>query len=156
MAQAVASADPHIVVLVIGLPRSKPYAKALMEALPPGRCVDLTGKTRSLAEVVTLFTMSELLIGNDSGPAHFAALTDISILTLYGPETPALYGPLSRRAENLFTGYACSPCLSAANHRYSVCRDSQCLKHIGPESVAKTALRLLGNSRAAEFAAGDS
>ena len=46
--------------------------------------------------------MSELLIGNDSGPAHFAALTDISILTLYGPETPALYGPLSSRAENVF------------------------------------------------------
>ena len=146
LARSLTQANPDIVVLVIGLPRSKEYAQALLEALPPGRCVDLTGKTQSLAEVVTLFTMSELLIGNDSGPAHFAALTDISILTLYGPETPALYGPLSSRAENVFSGFACSPCLSAANHRHSVCRDSQCLKRIGPESVARTALRLLGTS----------
>ncbi|NMC63513.1 MAG: glycosyltransferase family 9 protein [SAR324 cluster bacterium] len=143
VAKALVEHDPKVLVVVIGLKRSKTYAEALSKALPLGCCIDLTGKTKSLSQVVTLFTMSKLLIGNDSGPAHFAALTKIPILTLYGPETPALYGPLSDKAENLYSGYACSPCLSAANHRHSICRDSKCLKAISPEIVIETALRML-------------
>jgi ADP-heptose:LPS heptosyltransferase len=104
-----------------------------------------------LREVVTLFSFSQLLIGNDSGPAHFAALTDIKIISLFGPETPALYGPLSPKAVNLWAGYACAPCLSAHNHRYTICRNNRCLQAIPPEKVSAVALELLGNSSAAVF-----
>jgi len=143
VAKALLEYDPKILVVVIGLARSKTYAEAISNALPSGRCIDLTGKTKTLAQVVALFTMSKLLIGNDSGPAHFAALTKIPILSLYGPETPALYGPLSDKAESLYSGYACSPCLSAANHRHSICKDSKCLKAIGPDNVVEAAIRML-------------
>ena len=60
-----------------------------------------------------LFHQSVLLITNDSGPAHFASLTPIKSITLFGPETPVLYGPLGPDAVHLFAKLACSPCLSA-------------------------------------------
>ena len=148
-ARDLAAALPDAYFAVIGLGRSKPYAAALTAALPPGRCLDLTGRTRTLREVVTLFSISELLLGGDSGPAHFAALTGIKIITLFGPETPALYGPLSENASNVYSGYSCSPCLSAHNHRYTVCRDNKCLKAIKPSTVTRLALEQLNRSAAA-------
>ena len=41
-----------------------------------------------------LYTLSELLITNDSGPAHFASMTPITVITLFGPETPLLFRAL--------------------------------------------------------------
>ena len=146
VAKVLTRADSSIMLVVIGLQRSKPYADAICAGVPEGRCVDLTGKTRTLEEVVALLKMSEVLLGNDSGPAHFAALTKVKIVTLFGPETPALYGPLSPNAVNIFSGFACAPCLSAANHRYSICGDSKCLKAVTSDSVAFKILDLLGLS----------
>lgn len=141
-----AEKDPTLVFVVIGLGRSKPYADAIRPAAPHGRFIDLTGKTETLAEVVTLLRLSHVLLGNDSGPAHFAALTDIFAVTLFGPETPSLYGPVSEKAINVFSGFACAPCLSAANHRHSICRSGECLKSIRPEAVAAQVLSVLGHS----------
>ncbi|NLF24691.1 MAG: glycosyltransferase family 9 protein [Deltaproteobacteria bacterium] len=140
---------PYAMFAVIGLERSKPYAEAIAAVLTPDRFLDLCGKTKTLREVVTLFSFSQLLIGNDSGPAHFAALTDIRIISLFGPETPALYGPLSSMAVNIWAGYACAPCLSAHNHRFTCCRNNRCLQAIPPEKVSAVALELLGSGSAA-------
>jgi ADP-heptose:LPS heptosyltransferase len=84
-----------------------------------------------------------MLITNDSGPAHMAALTDIKVITIFGPETPALYGPLGPNAANIFAHFSCSPCLSAANHRHTICQDSKCLKAISVEEVYRAATTAL-------------
>lgn len=131
--------NPDLVAVVIGLGRSKPFADAIRASVPEDRFVDLTGKTKTLRDVVTLFTMSELLITNDSGPAHFASLTAMPSITLFGPETPSLYGPLGPDRSNVFAEYACSPCLSAANHRHTVCTNSRCLQAIDVAQVVALA-----------------
>jgi len=138
--------DSNIVFCVIGLARSKPYAKAVMAALGAERCIDLTGKTPTLRSIVALLGLSELLLTNDSGPAHLASLTQIKSITLFGPETPALYGPLSKNNLSLFANYSCSPCLSALNHRYTRCNDNQCLKAISSEMVLSQMRSALGIS----------
>lgn len=134
---------PDLYIAIIGVKRSRAYAEAFQAALGSERIIDLTGKTDSIAEVVTLFTMAKVLVGTDSGPQHFAALTDVSIVTLFGPETPALYGPLSDKAVNLFARYACSPCLSAHNHRHTACRRSRCLEAITVDNVHSAATKCL-------------
>jgi hypothetical protein len=50
-----------------------------------------------------------------------------------------LYGALNPNAEFFFKGLACSPCVSASNHRKSPCRDNQCMKQI---EVAEVHARL--------------
>lgn len=135
--------NPKLFCVVIGLVRSRPYAEALQRGVGAERVVDLTGRTRTLREVVTLFTLSDLVITNDSGPAHFAALTEVPSIALFGPETPALYGALGEAKVNLWAQYSCSPCLSAHNHRHTLCKDNKCLQAIEVSQVLAVAQELL-------------
>ena len=99
----------------------------------------LIGKT-SLRTLLTLFTRARLLVSADSGPPHFAVLTDLLGITLFGPETPALYGPVTPRNKALTRGLACSPCIHAWNRRVSPCTDNVCMSGMTAEWVAEQAL----------------
>lgn len=131
---------------IIGLREDRGLAQQIMSNLKNGGCIDLTGYTRSVKELITLFHLAELLITNDGGPGHFAALTPISSIVLYGPETPVLYGPLGDNSVSLHTPLSCSPCLTAYNHRNSLCDGNNvCLKAISPKTVLQKAYELLGD-----------
>ena len=95
---------------------------------------DLTGRT-TFAELLALMSAAKLLLCNDSGPAHFAALAHLPSVVLFGPETPRLYAPLGGRAECLHADFACSPCVSAYNDKSSECPRSLCLEHIQVDAV---------------------
>jgi len=91
-----------------------------------------------------IFYFSSLLITNDGGPGHFAAMTPVPAIIFYGPETPTLYGTLDENVNNLYLGLSCSPCVTAYNHRNSPCDgDNLCLKKIKPEEVLSKALKIL-------------
>jgi ADP-heptose:LPS heptosyltransferase len=129
---------------LIGLKDDAQLAKDLIAQIQNEACLDLTGYTRSIRELLMLFHASELLITNDGGPGHFATLTPIQTMVFFGPETGKLYGPLGSRNAVLESGIACSPCLSAYNHRLTFCDgDNQCLKRIAPDPVLDQALHLL-------------
>ena len=129
---------------LIGLKDDAQLAKDLLAQIKSEACLDLTGYTRSIRELLMLFHASELLITNDGGPGHFATLTPIQTMVFFGPETGKLYGPLGTRNSVLESGIACSPCLSAYNHRLTFCDgDNQCLKRIAPDPVLDQALHFL-------------
>jgi ADP-heptose:LPS heptosyltransferase len=98
------------------------------------RCFSLAGKT-TLPQLLTLYSLSELLITNDSGPAHFASMTPITVITLFGPETPLLFRALTPRAIPIWMQLPCSPCVNAYNNRQSACRDNICMKSITVDHV---------------------
>jgi ADP-heptose:LPS heptosyltransferase len=130
---------------LIGLRSDAPLAENLVARAGSPACVNLTGYTRSIRELLMLFHASDLLLTNDGGPGHFASLTPIRTLMFFGPETAKLYGPLpgtyGPRATVYESGIACSPCLSAYNHRLTFCDgDNQCLKRIAPDPVLADAL----------------
>ena len=130
---------------LIGLREDAALAQNLSQQVASQHCVDLTGYTRSIRELLMLFHSARLLVTNDGGPGHFASLTPIQTMVFFGPETGRLYGPLGPRAQVFESGLACSPCLSAYNHRLTFCDgDNQCLKRIAPNPVLKQALALLG------------
>ena len=132
---------------LIGLKDDAQLAKDLQAKIRSEFCIDLTGYTRSIRELLMLFHAAELLITNDGGPGHFATLTPIQTMVFFGPETGKLYGPLGTRNSVLESGIACSPCLSAYNHRLTFCDgDNQCLKRIAPDPVLDQALAFLRNS----------
>jgi ADP-heptose:LPS heptosyltransferase len=129
---------------LIGLKDDAQLAKDLIAQIKNNACLDLTGYTRSIRELLMLFHASSLLITNDGGPGHFATLTPIQTMVFFGPETGKLYGPLGSRNAVLESGIACSPCLSAYNHRLTFCDgDNQCLKRIAPDPVLDQALHFL-------------
>ena len=135
---------------LIGLKDDAQLAKDLLAQVRSEFCIDLTGYTRSIRELLMLFHAAQLLITNDGGPGHFATLTPIQTMVFFGPETGRLYGPLGSRNTVLESGIACSPCLSAYNHRLTFCDgDNQCLKRIAPDPVLDQALAFLRTSSVA-------
>lgn len=131
---------PDATLVLTGLATERDASRALVEELASDRVMSVAGET-SLRELVTLFTKADLLITSDCGTGHMAALSDIPIVSLYGPETPALYAPLTPHNESLWLGLACSPCLNAMNHRRSGCRDNVCMRRIAVDAVYAAALR---------------
>jgi len=106
------------------------------------RYIDLIGKT-TIKELVDLFSISDLFISHDSGAVHLASLTDVNIISIFGPETPILYHSLSEKKEVIYLNLACSPCFSPYNYRKSLCKDNRCLKLITVEEVFNRAVKYL-------------
>ena len=126
--------DENVYVAITGVASEKPDAQFIEDYVKNKRVLDLTGKT-TLKELIDLYNIGEILITNDSGPAHFASLTNIHILVFFGPETPELYKPLTENCTVMYSNFACSPCVSAFNQRLSPCNNNLCLKSIEVESV---------------------
>lgn len=124
---------PDSLVLVTGSRTEHPAAGALVSRVDNPRCLNFAGALR-LTELPALYELAAVMLTGDSGPAHFAAVTDLPTYVIFGPETPALYGALGN-TRCIHAGLACSPCVTAANHRRSACRDNVCLKAITVEQV---------------------
>jgi lipopolysaccharide heptosyltransferase II len=131
---------------VIGLEQDKPLGDLIIRQCNSADCHNLAGYTKTIRELLSILSISSLLITNDGGPSHFAALVRIPTITFFGPETPVLYGSLSPNSVNLFSQLSCSPCITAYNHRSTPCDgDNVCLKLIKPEDVIAQALDLLAD-----------
>jgi ADP-heptose:LPS heptosyltransferase len=126
--------DPRIVILLTGAGADLETTQQVHQALNHDRCIQFTSQT-TFTELMDLFSISDLLITNDSGPAHFASLTGIKNFVFFGPETPRLYAPLGRNTQILYADFPCSPCLTAYNHRNTPCRDNKCLQSIPVDTV---------------------
>ena len=148
--------DHNVYVVITGVQSEKPDAEFICQYVQSDRVLDVVGKT-TLRELVSLFNIGHVLVSNDSGPAHFAALTNIHIVVFFGPESPLLYKPLSPYCTVLYAHYACSPCVSAFNQKLSPCTDNACLTsmHTGHVyDVVRTILdaKLQGKAASAEGA----
>jgi lipopolysaccharide heptosyltransferase II len=100
-----------------------------------------------LGELRNLIARSRLFVGSDSGPAHIAATTATPMVVIYGPTTPAVWGPW--RAPSLVTeavdagDLPCRPC----DQRACEPGDFRCLRGLAPETVAASAVRAIERSR---------
>src|SRR3989344_4496256 len=124
--------DKDVYVVITGVNSEKPDAQYICNFVKDKRVLDTAGKT-NLRELLDLFNIGDILITNDSGPAHFASLTNIHIVVFFGPETPNLYKPLTENCTVLYSNFACSPCVSAYNQRLSPCNNNLCLKSISAD-----------------------
>lgn len=134
--------DEGVFILITGVRSEKEHGDRLCEAVDSKRCLNLAGKT-TFFELIDLYHLADILITNDSGPVHFSVMTDIKTVAFFGPESPGLYGPLGKNCRVFYSGYSCSPCLSAFNHRKSPCTDNSCLKAITVAEVYKEVKELI-------------
>jgi ADP-heptose:LPS heptosyltransferase len=131
---------PEIFTAFVGAPDEAAAAAELVRQVASTRCISLAGKT-TLRELLVLYTLSEVLVTNDSGPAHFATLTPVHVVTLFGPETPALFAARTPRNTVLWGNLLCSPCVNAYNNRQSPCRNNLCMQSITVDQVLAAAGR---------------
>ena len=136
LAQRLLERYPELFIGLTGAPSEAVPNNQLADEVGSDRVIRLAGKT-TLRQVLVLYSRSAILVTNDSGPAHFASMTPIRVVTLFGPETPALFASRSPNATALWAGIACSPCVNAYNNRQSVCRNNVCMQAITVDDVFK-------------------
>jgi len=140
---------PEAQIGFTGGPEEAQETERLVREINSDRCICLGGKT-TLRQLMVLYTLAEILVTNDSGPAHFAAVTPVHVITLFGPETPALFAARTPRHQAIWTGLACSPCVNAFNNRQSSCKDNVCMQQITVEQVCKEVCRIYEERRSAK------
>ena len=124
-----------------GAPEEAEKVTALVRSLASPRVFCLAGRT-TLRQLLIVYGLADVLVTNDSGPAHFATLTPIDVVTLFGPETPLLFGAPTPRNHAIWAGLACSPCVNALNNRQTACRNNLCMKMITVDQVFETVCRV--------------
>ena len=122
-----------VLLIGTGAPNEREYVQDVVDMVADKRFVNSAGAFK-FEELVPLYSVSTLMLTNDSGPAHFASVTDLKVFVIFGPETPDLYLPLGN-AEPFYLGLPCSPCVSAFNHRKTSCTTRPCITGISPDLI---------------------
>lgn len=146
LAERLLAHDAAIAIAFTGAPEEAAPVEKLVRQIGSPRCVSMAGRT-TLPELFALYCLAEVLVTNDSGPAHFASLTTTEVVVLFGPETPALFAAPSPRTHPVWAGIACSPCINAYNDRQTACTDNVCMKMLTVDQVFTEVISLLGRDR---------
>jgi ADP-heptose:LPS heptosyltransferase len=124
---------PDCLILITGSPAEHAYVENVRLGASVPNALNFAGQV-SFAELPALYTLADVMVTNDSGPGHFSSVTGLHTVVLFGPETPALYGSLGKSIP-ITAQLACSPCVSAANHRKTPCSDNACMRAISVDQV---------------------
>jgi len=97
----------------------------------------LTGKT-TLDELTAILSICDLVITNDTGPAHIAASLGRPTIVIFGPTNPLTTRPFSAQAEILRHPPDCAPCMLR-----DCPIDHRCMTAITVDEVLERSLSLL-------------
>jgi heptosyltransferase-2 len=101
----------------------------------------LTGQT-DLAQLVAVLSLVDLLITNDTGPAHIASALGRPTLVIFGPTNPLTTRPFSPYGEIVREPPDCAPCMLR-----DCPIDHRCMTAITPDHVFERALTLLAGQQ---------
>jgi len=144
---------PGVRIVLIGAAKDRPIVYKVLSGLSPyayARSVNTCGRL-SLRQLAALFERADAVVSNDSGPMHLSAAVGTPTICLFGPETPAKYGPLDKRHFIFYESLRCSPCMSVANDKTVSCpRNAECMRRIKVAKVFETVKKLLSEPRKEE------
>lgn len=108
--------------------------------------LDATGRL-DIMPFIEFLDRVDLLVTNDTAPAHISSALGVPVVAIYGPNTPDLYGPLHMESRVLYHRLPCSPCLTNLNAKTSRCRIPSCILEITTDQVFDAAEDLLRSRR---------
>ena len=101
-------------------------------------CVNRIGQT-TLEQLIAELRQCRLLLTNDTGTMHLAALLGVPVVAIFGSTEPRLTGPLGDGHTVLRHHVECSPCF------FRECPiDFRCMKAVTAEEVTDAVLLALG------------
>ena len=129
-------------VAIIGGPADRVSCERLAQEIGSGAFS--TAGRLGLQGTAHLLSLSRGLISNDSGPAHLSDVLGVPTIALFGPESPARYGPLGAGSTSVWTEEPCSPCVSVAADKVVECtREAACMRNIDVAHVWRSSEALL-------------
>ena len=129
--------------ILFGTPRDAIAGKQIATALGD-RCVNRVGQT-TLDQLIDELRECRLLLTNDTGTMHLAALLGMPVVAIFGSTEPRLTGPLGNDHIVLRHHVECSPCFLRE------CPiDFRCMRAVTVQEVSDAVLSIL-DSKAGEF-----
>jgi len=119
-------------VLLIGSPDELEVSREVAR-LMRGKATMLTGET-ALAEAIAILSLIDLLITNDTGPAHIASALGRPTLVIFGPTNPLTTRPFSDVGQIVRHPPDCAPCMLR-----DCPIDHRCMTAISPDEVFERA-----------------
>ncbi|HGJ67099.1 TPA: glycosyltransferase family 9 protein [bacterium] len=120
-------------ILLIGGKDETELVGSIFSAVNDERVVDLSGKL-SISQLLYNLWVTDLFIGNDSGPMHIASACGTKVIGLYGPTDPERFGPFGKNCIALRMEKKCPPC-SHGNCRFN---NYRCIDQISVKDVMDT------------------
>ncbi len=140
-------AELGVELVLFGAPGEVALGEELAGLLGGG-CENRVGQT-SLAQLMEELRGCDVLLSNDTGTMHLAALLGVPVVALFGSTEPSWTGPLGKGHTVIREHVECSPCFLR-----SCPLDFRCMKAITPEQVREAVRRkLLGSEGEASEAA---
>jgi heptosyltransferase II len=142
VAQQMQQQYPELTWVLLGVEKEKALAAEVRAALT-GPCEDLVGQT-TLTQLMQELTRCQLLLTNDTGTMHLAAVLGVPTVALFGSTEPARTGPLAMMSEKPISHeiirhhVECSPCFLR-----ECPRDFRCMKAISVDEVTSRLKSLL-------------
>jgi heptosyltransferase-2 len=123
-------------ILLLGSPDEMEVSREVEERMHYQPFV-LTGRT-DLLQAVAVLSLADVLITNDTGPAHIASALNRPTLVIFGPTDPRTTRPFSPLAEIVRRPPECAPCMLR-----DCPIDHRCMTAITPEEVFTRALAMM-------------
>ncbi|HEU0179387.1 MAG TPA: lipopolysaccharide heptosyltransferase II [Blastocatellia bacterium] len=125
-------------IIFIGAASERDDAERIIRRMKRRGAINLAGET-GIAELIGALDSCDLLISNDTGPAHIAAALGRPTLTIFGPTNEFETAPRAARAESIRAeGVECARCMLR-----DCPIDHRCMTRIAPSEVFERALKLL-------------
>lgn len=123
---ATLAAAGHVIVAV-GSHAEGALCRTMLDAVPGGG-VNAAGQF-DLRGTTELLRRADLVVTNDTGPMHLAALVEVPVVAVFGGAMPpGRWYPLTGRANVLRSEAACALCLDRGEHDH-------CVRRIGVDTV---------------------
>ena len=123
-------------IVLIGAASELEYADGIISRMETNGVADLTGKT-TMVELIGLLDLCDMLVSNDTGPAHIAAALGRPTIAIFGPTNEFETAPATNeivRAE----GIECARCMLR-----DCPIDHRCMTRISSDEVFERARAIL-------------
>jgi lipopolysaccharide heptosyltransferase II len=122
---------------LVGVAKDAPIGSVIERAVGGVSVQNKIGQT-SLGQLIALLQQCDVLLTNDTGTMHLAAMLGVKVVAVFGSTDPVLTGPLGAGHEVLQHAVPCGPCF-----RRECPLDFGCMRGVSVEEVVAAVLRVL-------------
>jgi heptosyltransferase-2 len=143
--------DDHTGIILVGNEKEAGIGRDILEKVKRKNVIDAIGKT-TISQAAAIIHLSDLFIGNDSGPLHIASVLKIPSVAIFGATSPDQILSSAKSCFVIRKDIPCSPCYT---HDFAVadCKnDFQCLTGISVRDVLEMAGKARKKAAATETA----
>jgi len=116
--------------IILGGPSDVRMSEIILRELGESECISLAGRT-NLRQLAYLLSQVSTAVSGDSGPMHISAAVGTPVVSLWGPTSPSLTGPIGSEKYMIQTSIGCAQCY----RRKCPGLDTLCMSDIPPEVV---------------------